>query len=102
MDRFLPVDRLGENQHWVAFYHPQPVYPLHILILPRVGMQTLTAAPLDEPERFTALFALVKELIGQFELEENGYRLITNGGPNQTIPQWHWHLVTGESEEKHA
>ena len=94
MDIFLPVDRLYENDCWTAFFHPQPEYPLHILIVPRGNISSLMQAPLDSPESFTALFSAVKSLVNAFELEACGYRLICNGGPNQSIPQWHWHLIS--------
>lgn len=101
MDTFLPVERLAENDHWVAFHHPQPDYALHILIIPKAGIPTLMAAPLESGEPFLALLALVQSLIAKFNLEKVGYRLITNGGPNQTIPQWHWHLISAAWQETH-
>lgn len=102
MDQFLPVERLAENDHWIAFQHPQPDYALHILIVPREAIPTLTAASLDSGEPFIALFDIVQSLIAQFDLEIVGYRLITNGGPNQTIPQWHWHLISANWQEPHV
>jgi len=44
MDKILPVDRLCENEYWMAFHHPKPEYPLHILILPKQGLPTLGEA----------------------------------------------------------
>ncbi len=49
----------------------------------------------NDPDVFhAALFHLVRTLIKEHDLENRGYRLITNGGPNQSIPQWHWHLIS--------
>jgi histidine triad (HIT) family protein len=93
MNRFLPLDRLGENTHWMAVHHPRPEYALHILILPKQAIPALTHAPSSDPGLYADLFLLVGQMIHQFDLETSGYRLITNGGPNQTIPIWHWHLV---------
>jgi len=93
MEKFIPGERLYENAQWIAFKHPQPDYPLHILILPKRSIISLTKSPAD-PELYTQLFEVVKQLVADFGLEEHGYRLITNGGQNQTIPQWHWHLVS--------
>jgi len=104
--RHLPIDRLGENAHWIAFHHPQPEYPLHILILPMQDtIPALPFAPDDDPDLYADLFRLVQQLINQFDLEAQGYRLITNGGPNQLIPIWHWHLIsegTNQPGEPHA
>lgn len=94
LGRFLPVDRLGENAHWIACDHPSPAYPVHILILPKQAIPSLPCAPDDHPDLFADLFSLVQSLIRDLELEPRGYRLITNGGPNQSIPVWHWHLVS--------
>ncbi len=47
--RHLPIDRLGENAQWIAFHHPQPDYPLHILILPKQDIRSLPLAPADDP-----------------------------------------------------
>ncbi|QRN83021.1 HIT domain-containing protein [Chloroflexota bacterium] len=101
MDQLLPVARFAENDHWVAFQHPQPDYALHILIVSKKAVPTLAAAYFDTGEPYGALFDLVQSLISKFDLERVGYRLITNGGPNQTIPQWHWHLVSADWEEAH-
>ena len=94
MDHFLTADRLDENAHWVAFHHPAPAYPLHILLVPKRAIPSLTAAPTDTPGLYADLFTLVQSLIRAFDLESKGYRLITNGGPHQTIPQWHCHLIS--------
>lgn len=90
---FLPIDRLCENTHWLAFHHPQPDYPLHILILPKREVSSLPNAPKDAPDLYADLFVIVQQLLSDFQLEDSAYRLVTNGGQNQAIPIWHWHLV---------
>ena len=97
MDRFLPVDRLYENAHWLVFEHPQPEYPLHLLLLPKQPIQSLMDAPLETPEVYQDLLSAVQTLIQRYDLNTRGYRLITNGGSNQSIPQWHWHLISETS-----
>lgn len=94
MDRFLPVDRLYENEHWLAFEHPQPVYPLHLLLLPKQPISSLMDTSLEDTAVYRDLMAAVQVLVQRYNLETRGYRLITNGGPNQSIPQWHWHLIS--------
>ena len=94
LDQIFPGDMICENDCWKAFYHPKPDYPLHILILPKQGVSTLLDASNDSDDFYAALFQLVRALIIEHDLEERGYRLITNGGPNQSIPQWHWHLIS--------
>lgn len=94
MTNLLPVDKIKENEHWIAFYHPDPDYPLHILILPKQRIRSLSDSPVDAHALYSNLFKIVQELILEFHLTEHGYRLITNGGANQSVPQWHWHLIS--------
>ena len=88
------MDRLCVNDSWTAVHHPQPEYPLHILILPKAAIKSLLEVQPEKTVLFSDFFLLVKTLIRDFQLDDKGYRLITNGGSNQTVPQWHWHLIS--------
>lgn len=94
MNNLLPYERLIVGNYWEAVHHPKPNYPLHILILPKTSITSLIQAPKDTSGFYWDLFSLVQELIIMFDLEKRGYRLITNGGSNQSLPQWHWHLIS--------
>ena len=94
MNLFQYLDRLCENDSWTAFHHPQPEYPLHILILPKAGIKSMTKVQPEQAALFSELFLLENSLIGDFQLDDKGYRLITNGGPHQSVIRWHWHLIS--------
>lgn len=91
----LPVDRLYESQTIIAFFHPRPSYAVHILIVPRREI----ASPAELTEMDASLlgevFALVSRLVREMNLQQQGYRVITNGGPFQSLPQLHFHLISG-------
>lgn len=91
----IPVKRLRETKTLIAFRHPEPRYAFHILIVPKKALAGLTdLAPVDTP--FLAdLFATVKSLVEEFDLESNGYRLVANGGRYQYFPHLHFHLIGG-------
>jgi histidine triad (HIT) family protein len=92
----IPVKRLRETDTLIAFHHPKPSYPVHILIVPKKAIADLTAlSTADERDFMVDLFATVQSLISEMNLEETGYRLICNGGSYQDVPQLHFHLVSG-------
>jgi len=94
MSFVLPVHRLRETATLLAFNHPQPSYPVHILLVPKKALASLAAlTPADAPFLLD-LFATVQSLVAELGLEQTGYRLITNGCPNQTLPQLHFHLIS--------
>jgi histidine triad (HIT) family protein len=93
MSFLIPAQRLRETDTLVAFYHPRPSYPVHILIVPkRVIADLLAITPADQ--QFLAdLFACVGEMVQELHLDQHGYRLIANGGNFQDVSQLHFHLI---------
>jgi histidine triad (HIT) family protein len=90
----IPVNRLQESQGWIAFYHPNPGYPLHILLVPKKAIADPTELDTGDTSLMAELFEMVQALVAQFDLQKRGYRLITDGGPYQSIPQLHFHLIS--------
>ena len=96
MHDLLPVQKISETNSLVCFYHPQPVYPVHILLVPKEDIRDLTQLDLEQSEFLQDLFTTVQSLIEEFNLEQKGYRLILNGGEYQEFPQLHFHLTSGD------
>ncbi|MHB0876175.1 MAG: HIT domain-containing protein [Anaerolineae bacterium] len=88
----LPVERLAETDHVVAFRHPRPSYATHILIVPRAAVADFLALDASSPI-LRDVVAVAQDLVRRLGLE-GGYRLIVNGGANQDVAQLHWHLVS--------
>lgn len=92
----IPVHRLRETSSLIAFHHPKPAYPLHILLVPKKGIPSLAELDPADTGFLTDLFSIVQSLALEFNLQQTGYRLIVNGGPYQEIPLLHFHLVSGD------
>ena len=95
----LPVRRLRETKTLLAFHHPQPAYPVHILIVPKKALGSLGDLGPADADFLQDLFTVVKSLVEELGMEKAGYRLIANGGKYQDVPQLHFHLVAGETVE---
>ena len=89
----IPVHRLRETKTLMAFYHPKPSYPFHVLILPRKAVRSLIELDVKDTEFLSDLYATVQSLVDEFQLP--AYRLIVNGGEFQDFPQLHFHLIAG-------
>ena len=94
----LPVHRLRETRTLVAFYHPRPSNPVHILLVPKKALPSLAALTPDDQEFLVDLFECVQSLVAELNLEPFGYRLIANGGKYQDIPQLHFHLISEKTD----
>ena len=95
----LPVNRLLETPKIVAFYHPRPSYPVHILLVPKKSIASLSELQESDMDFMNDLFSCVQSLVMALDLEQEGYRLIVNGGKYQEIPQLHFHLISGGEME---
>jgi diadenosine tetraphosphate (Ap4A) HIT family hydrolase len=91
----LPVRRLLVTHEVIVFQHPRPVWPGHLLIVPRSPLRTLLdlAAP-EHRALFTPLTRAAQTTIRRLGLDQQGYVLLANGGPRQEVPQVHFHLFT--------
>ena len=91
----LPVERLRETSTLLAFYHPKPAYPLHILLVPKKPIGTLAELdPTADTDFLADLYSTAQSLVEQFQLAQSGYRLIVNGGTYQDFPYLHFHLIS--------
>ena len=52
----------------------------------------------DRCENISSFFKSVQFVISDLNIEENGYRLITNSGEDggQEVPHFHVHILAGE------
>ena len=91
----LPVTRLRQTDTLLAFFHPQPSYPYHVILVPRKRIQSLAELDSRQEAAFlTDLFATVQSLVAEYRLP--AYRLIVNGGEYQEFPQLHFHLISDQ------
>lgn len=90
----LPVDRLIETTTLLAFHHPAPSYPTHVLIVPKRKYKSLLDLSLRDDVFMVSLFEAVQALVRRFDLEARGYRLVVNGGEAQEVAHLHFHLIS--------
>ena len=88
----IPVKRLRETETLMAFYHPKPAYPFHVLLVPKKAVASLKELDPTDTTFLTDLYSIVQNLVNEFQLP--AYRLIVNGGEFQDFPQLHFHLIS--------
>ena len=94
MSSLIPSERLRETATLIAFEHPTPSHPVHILIVPKARYRSVLELPAGASGFLTDLFDAVKSLVEELRLEEGGYRLVMNGGSNQEVKHLHFHLLS--------
>ena len=91
----LPAERLGETEYVVAFHHPRPSYPVHVLIVPKKRIPHFLALTAETMPYAEHALLMAQQLVRKLKLEDTGYRFLVNGGMYQDVKQVHFHLVSG-------
>ena len=100
INKKLSNEIIMENEHAIAFNDIAPQAPIHILVIPKGKYikydDFLSKASKEEILDF---FMLINQLVKSNNLENTGYRLITNAGKNgnQEVPHLHFHLLAGKN-----
>ena len=96
----IPCNKVYEDDFALAFHDINPQAPQHILVIPKgpyVSFADFSEhAPADLITGFTRAVGKIAKDLG---LEEGGYRLLMNAGPNahQEVPHLHVHIFAGQA-----
>lgn len=87
----IPVHRLRETDTLLAFHHPQPAHPFHVIILPKKDIRSFADLAPSDPF-LVDLVTVAQSLVAEYDL--TAYRLVVNGGEYQDFPLLHYHLIS--------
>lgn len=87
------VVRIEETDTVLAFRHTKPSYPVHVVVIPKVHVPSLTTGCDDA--LLLELMTVVRRVAGSIEKEHGACRVITNLGAYQDSKHLHWHVVSG-------
>ena len=96
----IPCEPIYEDEHVLFFNDISPQAKIHVLGIPKISVINLRDFVLNaEKDLINHFFDKVVHVINILDLNESGYRLITNDGPDsgQEVPHFHIHILGGES-----
>ena len=94
----IPSAKVYEDDSILAFRDINPQAPVHVLVIPKVHIQDTDGVTAEN----SAVIAHIFEVIPQIAKAEglvNGYRVISNCGPDsgQMVPHLHFHVLGGKA-----
>jgi histidine triad (HIT) family protein len=94
----IPADFLYEDEHCVVINDINPVAPVHVLVIPRKAIATLSEASSEDQALLGHLMLVVGKIAKQLGVSD-GYRMIVNNGAGggQTVFHLHLHIIAGRS-----
>jgi len=94
----IPSNILYQDDRVIAFRDINPLAPVHILIIPKEHIPSLTDLSEGQASLIGQMVMVANQLATQEGVSEKGYRLVINCGPEggQLIPHLHMHLLGGK------
>ena len=92
----IPSNKVYEDDLVFAFRDINPQMPTHILIVPKTHIASAADITAENSETVAHIFDVLPKIAKQEGLK-NGFRVITNSGPDacQSVHHLHFHLVGG-------
>jgi len=97
----IPTELVYEDEKVIAFNDINPEAPVHILIIPKEHIPTLNDIGPEQKNLMGHILWTIKEIARMKNLQESGYRILTNcgTGAGQVVFHLHFHLLGGKRFE---
>ncbi len=93
----IPSKIVYQDEHVVAFEDINPQAPVHVLLIPRQHIASMTDLTLDDGPVLARIFTTAQQLAYEMKIDERGYRIVSNIGldAGQSVFHLHFHLIGG-------
>jgi histidine triad (HIT) family protein len=94
----IPATIVKRSPHAVAFRDLDPKAPTHVLVIPTTHLSAVRDAKGGDGERLLGqLLNFAAEVATELDLDQGGYRIVTNTGADggQSVFHLHLHLLGG-------
>ena len=99
----IPSNKVYEDETILAFRDIAPEAPCHVLVVPKQHIESADGITPDNSAVVAHIFECIPE-IAKLGGANNGYRVITNCGPDacQTVRHLHFHVIGGTQLPMHC
>ena len=93
----IPSTKVYEDELVLAFRDIAPQAPTHVLVIPKTHISGVSGITAENSALVAHIFEVIPA-IARAEGLENGYRIVSNCGPDagQTVPHLHFHILGGK------
>ena len=93
----IPSTKVYEDDSVLAFRDINPQTPVHVLVIPKAHIASADEITADNSDVVAHIFEVIPKIAKEEGLA-NGYRVITNIGPDgaQSVHHMHFHIMGGK------
>ena len=89
------LDVVEETDQVLAYHRTRPYRPVHVVVIPKRHVASLTTLTADDEPLVRDLFAVVQRVAAQVESEHGAAAVLTNLGEYQDSKHLHVHVLSG-------
>lgn len=91
------LDVVHEDDEVLAFHHTRPFWPVHVVIVPKRHIVSLTTLLGSDEVTVRALLRTLQDVARAVETEHGSARVLTNLGDYQDSKHLHIHVASGDA-----
>lgn len=91
-----PVQVVVETDDVLAFHHTRPFWPIHIVVVPKAHVPSLTNLGEVSVDLLSKVIEVVRQVAADVESEQGACRVLTNVGRYQDSKHLHFHVSSGD------
>ena len=89
----LDVQILHQDERVMAFHHPDPMTPLHVVVIPKAHVAGLLAPEALDPDLMRSVVVAIQEVARLLGLRDRGFYVRANAAAPDVTPHMHWHVM---------
>lgn len=90
------VDIVRETDRVLAYHHTRPHWPVHIVVIPKEHVPSLTDLGGAPRDLLGELLDVVRHVAGEVVIDHGAARVLTNLGAYQDSKHLHFHVNSGD------
>ena len=98
----IPSNKVYEDDKILAFHDINPEAPVHVLVIPKVHIPSMDGVTAENSAVVAHIFEQIPAIAKAVGIT-NGYRVVSNCGPDaaQSVPHLHFHILGGKQLPAH-
>jgi len=98
VNKEIPADIVYEDKDFIAFKDINPQAKIHVLLITKKHVKSITDFTDKDNILLGNLILAANNIARKMKIDNSGYRLVTNSGPDsgQIVQHVHLHILGGE------
>lgn len=93
--RVVPLDVVHEDELVLAYHHTRPFWPVHLVVVPKRHIASLTSVTTHDESDVRAVLEVVQHVAASVERDRGAAAVLTNLGTYQDSKHLHVHVSSG-------